>query len=83
MIVIPPYNPEFQERLKKDRPAVFEKHLEWVAKLGALKINHVEVLNFFEGIPGDDGSPRFWSDGVHFSCLGNAVMLGKISKPKN
>lgn len=75
VIVIPPYNPEFQARLKKDRPAIFEKHLEWISKMTVLKINLVSVLNFFTGIPGDDGSPRYWNDGVHFSCLGNAKML--------
>jgi hypothetical protein len=78
VIVVPPYNPKFIERLKKDRPAVFERHLAWVAQLEALKIGHVKVLNFFGGIPGDDGSPRFWDDGVHFSCLGNAIMLKDI-----
>jgi hypothetical protein len=82
VIVVPPYNPVFMTRLKEDRPAVFARHLEWAAQLEALKIEHVKVLNFFGGIPDDDGSPRFWDDGVHFSCLGNAVMLKYIVNRK-
>lgn len=80
VIIIPPYNPIFMTRLKKDRPSIFEDHLKWTIKLEALNATHVKVLNFFGGIPGDDNSPRFWDDGVHFSCLGNAVLLKDFKK---
>lgn len=80
VIVIPPYNPNFMERLEKDRPLVFKNHLEWIAKLQSQKNDLLKVVNFFDGIPGDDGSPKFWEDGVHFSCFSNAIILKEIGK---
>ncbi|MFS4461094.1 hypothetical protein [Bdellovibrio sp. HCB2-146] len=77
VIVIAPYNPTFIENLKKEYPDIYQRHLEWIDKLRALKSSSVSVVNFFEGIPSDDRSPAFWHDGVHFSCKGAQLLLQK------
>lgn len=67
-IYILPYHPEFTRRLKAEFPEIYQKHLQWVQKLEQLQIENVKVKNFFDGLPGVDGSPMFWNDGVHFNC---------------
>ncbi len=74
-ILVAPYSPIFMKNLAKELPDIFAAHLAWVQKLVALRIPHIHVLNYFSGIPGDDGSVRFWGDGVHFTCKGAIIML--------
>lgn len=75
LIVVPPYNPDFSKRLVNQYPEIYASHRKWIEKLRALKIRGVNVVDYFEGIPHDDGSPRYWNDGVHFTCRGVAEML--------
>ncbi len=75
LVWIAPYNPVFTESLKTQYPEVYKSHLTWVNKLKSLQIPHVRVVNYFDGIPGDDGSVRFWNDGVHFTCKASILML--------
>ena len=75
VFVFTPYHPEFLRKLKTDLPDVYEAHQNWIKKVNALSLKGLLVLNYFEGIPGDDGSPTYWNDGVHFSCRGAIEML--------
>jgi hypothetical protein len=58
-------------------PDIYSKHQRWVSRLKEIRMPHVKVLDYFGGIPGDDGGPRFWNDGVHFTCRGVIEMLGR------
>lgn len=80
VIVIPPYNPTFTENLKKNYPEIYQRHLDWIGKIDSLKSPKVSVFNFLAGIPGDDQSPAFWHDGVHFSCKGAQIILTSASQ---
>lgn len=75
LIVVPPYNPTFLEKLKKEHPDVYQRHAAWIRKLASLTSPKIQLTNSFEGISGDDHSPIFWNDGVHFSCKGSQVLL--------
>ena len=75
IVLIAPYNPTFMKNLKADYPEVFAAHLNWIQKMKALRIPHIQVVNYFDGIPGDDESVQFWGDGVHFTCKGAIIML--------
>lgn len=75
VIVIPPYHPDFVERLKKEHPEIYQAHLQWVQNIETLQGPGVEVKNYFAGIPHDDQSPRYWNDGVHFTCKGVIKMM--------
>ncbi len=79
-IVLTPYNPTFYKRLEAEFPEQFERHQAWRKRLGALKIPHVQVFDFFGGIPGDDESNKFWNDGVHFTCRGAMKFLTPVLK---
>jgi hypothetical protein len=75
LVVIPPYFPEFGQRLKKEFPDIYASHEKWIEELKALRFSHLRVANYFNGIPGDDGTNIFWNDGVHFTCKGAMAML--------
>lgn len=75
VIVIPPYHPTFEERLKKEYPKIYEAHLSWIQEIQKLQGSHIEVFNYFAGIPHDNISPSYWNDGVHFTCKGVIEML--------
>jgi len=77
-IVITPYNPEFIERMKAEEPKTYAAQLQWISRLKKLQIPNVRVINFFDGIPGDDKTQRFWNDGVHFTCKGSIEMLKQV-----
>ena len=55
--------------------AIAERHEIWVRRIETLRSPGVKVLNYFHGLPADDGSPYFWSDGVHFTCHAAMAML--------
>lgn len=77
IIYVLPYHPAFTNRLAIEYPEIYRHHQVWVERLQGLKIKGVTVRNFFDGLPGDDGSPMFWTDGVHFTCRGVKAMLSK------
>lgn len=79
-IVIAPYHPSFMERLKREYPEVYDRHLEWIIFLKSLKQDGIKIADAFGGIPGDDGSPRFWDDGSHFTCYSSMILLEPILK---
>lgn len=74
-IVIPPYHPQFSARLQREYPQLFDLHLQWTRKLKTLSGPMVRVLDFFQGLPNPDPSPKYWDDGVHFTCRGSIEML--------
>ncbi len=74
-VLIAPYNPTFMKNLADHYPDVYAAHLAWVQKMEALRIPHIQIVNYFAGIPGDDQSVQFWGDGVHFTCKGAMIML--------
>lgn len=77
-IVIAPYHPSFMERLKREHPEIYDRHLEWTIFLKSLEQDGIRIADAFGGIPGDDGSPRFWDDGSHFTCYSSMVLLEPI-----
>lgn len=81
-IIVIPYNPIFMDRLKVEFPAIYQAHLEWIQKLHQIEGPNIEVVSFLEGIPGDDRSPKYWNDGVHFTCKGAIEMLNKALESK-
>ncbi|MEN0059735.1 MAG: hypothetical protein AAGB31_12925, partial [Bdellovibrio sp.] len=76
--VLPPYHPDFMKRMQKDNPELYRNHFKMVERLLALSLPNVRVASYLEGIPGDDGGPRYWNDGVHFTCLGAIKMLAPL-----
>lgn len=75
VVVVLPYHPQFLERLKKDHPQMYVDHMAWIEKLKGLATERVQVANYFDGIPKDDASTKYWNDGVHFTCHGAVKML--------
>lgn len=74
-IVIAPYHPQFMQRMQKEIPDVYKAQSDWILRLEALNLPRVKVKNFIDGIPGGDSSPRYWDDGVHYSCRGAMRMI--------
>ncbi|MFM6929669.1 MAG: hypothetical protein ACKOX6_14470, partial [Bdellovibrio sp.] len=77
-VVIPPYHRVFSERVKKEYPELYNRHLQWVSRLKSLAAAHVKIINYFDGIPGTNDSPAYWNDGVHFTCKSSDIMLRNI-----
>lgn len=75
VIVIVPYHPDFLRRLKNHHPELYKRHLLWATRLEQLKAEGIEVLNYLEGIAGDDESSKYWDDGVHVTCYAAIKML--------
>lgn len=75
ILLIPGYHPEFWTRLKREFPEIAKQHEIWLTRLNGFEKPGIRILNFFAGAPGDDGSPRFWTDGVHFTCHAAMQML--------
>lgn len=81
VVVILPYHPEFLRRLKNQHPDLYKMHQVWASRIGQLEAEGVEVLNYLEGFEGDDGSPQYWDDGVHFTCF-SAIKMLKLDHTK-
>jgi hypothetical protein len=81
IVVVTPYHPVFLSKLKSEYPEIYARHQEWIGRLHKLSAQiPFKLVDAFEGIEGDDGSPRFWNDGVHFTCVGSMRFLeGAIS----
>ncbi|MDG0816575.1 hypothetical protein [Bdellovibrio svalbardensis] len=77
LIVIPPYHPVFMKRLETEYPGIYEAHIKWIQNIQKLQGPGIEVKNYFNGIPEDNGSPSYWNDGVHFTCKSVIQMLRK------
>ncbi|WP_413561315.1 hypothetical protein [Bdellovibrio sp. HCB209] len=83
VVVIIPYNPVFLQKLKIEHFDIYEHHEKWIQKLKNLSegLNaKVKVYDTFNGIDGDDGSPKYWNDGVHFTCYGSMKLIEPILK---
>jgi hypothetical protein len=78
VIVIIPYHPDFVSRLTAEFPEIFGRHQQWVEKVNSISSGGIKVLDYSSGIPGGDGSPKYWNDGVHFTCNGAIAMLSEI-----
>lgn len=74
-IVIAPYHPQFMKRMQNEIPEIYKAQADWISRLESLNIPKVKVKNFINGIPGGDASPRYWDDGVHYSCRGAMHMI--------
>lgn len=74
-VVVIPYHPEFLAKLKLEHPEIYQRHLMWISQLETLKSKNIRVLNYLESVPGDDGSTKYWNDGVHFTCHSAMKML--------
>lgn len=77
-IIIAPYHPRFMQQLKRDFPAIFKRHEEWAQRLVAMAGPHLQVINGWVGIPGDEASPRSWNDGVHYTCNSAIALINQI-----
>lgn len=75
LILVIPYHPDFVLKLKTEFPEIYERHLSWIRKLKTLQGEKIRVENNLELIPGGDGGPRYWNDGVHFNCKGAMALL--------
>ncbi|WP_373999494.1 hypothetical protein [Bdellovibrio bacteriovorus] len=80
IILITPYHPEFLVRLKNEHPDIFEKHQTWIRALKSFEADGIKVVDSFPGIDEDDGSPKYWNDGVHFTCHYSIKMLSESLK---
>lgn len=78
-IVIMPYHPRFWSQLRVERPQLVENQIKWSQ---AFREYPVEVYDFLEGIPGDDGSNKYWDDGVHLTCYGSFKLFETILQDK-
>lgn len=76
-IVILPYHPRFWSQLQIDRPQVVENQRKWSQ---AFKAYPIEVFDFLEGLPEDDGSNKYWDDGVHLTCYGSFKLFEAVLK---
>ncbi|WP_413570348.1 hypothetical protein ACLWBD_07375 [Bdellovibrio sp. HCB117] len=75
IILITPYHPEFLNRLKTEHVDIFERHQEWIRELKTLEVDGIKIKDAFQGMRADDGSPKYWNDGVHFTCHYSIMML--------
>ncbi len=80
ILVIPPYHPSFREKLQAEQPLAWKRHLEWINNLKNLPLSNLQVVNYFEGYPGETGSARNWDDGVHFNCHSAIRMTESLFK---
>jgi hypothetical protein len=79
VVLILPYHPDFLSRLKKEHPDLYKKHQIWAARIEQFKAMGVRVLNYLDGVEGDDGSAKFWDDGVHVTChMAIKMLRGKM-----
>lgn len=75
IINLAPYHPQLVARAEKENPKAAQNQQAWMERIQALAGPKVKVLNYINGIPGDDGSPRYWEDGAHPTCFGVMEML--------
>ncbi|KYG64759.1 hypothetical protein AZI86_11165 [Bdellovibrio bacteriovorus] len=76
VLLIAPFHPKFNEKLAAEYPETKEYQKHWIADLESLAAPGVQVLNFFDGVPGDDFGSGYWNDGVHLTCKSVMRMLG-------
>jgi hypothetical protein len=76
-IIIPGYHPQFTERLKKEFPDRYQRHVDWKNKLLALQNSNIHVIDFFENMSNDENSSLYWNDGDHFGCRESIKMLNQ------
>jgi hypothetical protein len=74
-VVLIPYNPNFLKRLKKEYPLIYTEHQKWMNRIKNLNLPFVKTVDVFESLPGDNGSPQYWTDGIHFTCKGALNIL--------
>lgn len=79
-VLITPYHPDFLTRLKSERADIYDRHRAWIAKFEELNSSGIQIVNYFDEVPRDDGSSRFWNDGVHFTCHSSILMLKSVLK---
>lgn len=75
VINIAPYHRDFEKRLFMQDPHARERLAKWVEEVESLRGGLVKILNYSNGIPGDDGGVKFWEDGVHPTCYAAIQML--------
>lgn len=75
LIVVIPYHPTFLAKLKNEYPEIYKRHQEWAQQIESLQGPQITTLNFLDGFEHDDGSPKYWNDGVHFTCHSGIKML--------
>lgn len=74
-VIILPYHPRFWNQLSAERPRIVESQIAWSKGFQAYP---VKVFNYLEGIPNDDGSSKYWDDGVHLTCYGSIDLFQAI-----
>ncbi len=79
-IVIAPYHPRFTQYIKENHLPFYEDHMNWIKWLKHLETQNpnMKVYNAFDGIINDDGSTKYWNDGVHFNNSGAEVILNQL-----
>lgn len=75
-ILVPPFHPDLMKRLAKAYPTALELHKQWLQIFKELETEkNVQILSYWDGIPGDDAGPSFWDDGAHPTCKSMMMML--------
>lgn len=77
ILFIPPYHPDFKMKFDIEFPQYAAQSKAWITRLNSMSSEKIRVLNYFEGIPGDDKGPSFWDDGMHMTCKSAIIMLEK------
>ncbi|WP_413613315.1 hypothetical protein [Bdellovibrio sp. HCB-110] len=75
LILVPPVHSDFRAKLYKEFPGSKEKTQKWLERMEKLSTDNIRVKSFLDGIPSDDQSPSFWTDGVHMTCKSMMLML--------
>lgn len=74
-IVLLPYHPKFWSQLKQERPDIVDRQIMWSQSFVSYP---VRVFDFLDGFRGDDGSSKYWDDGVHLTCYGSFRIFESI-----
>lgn len=75
VINVAPYHPKLLARSFREVSLAERHQSQWVRRMQKLTGPLVKVLTYERGIPGDDGSPRYWEDGAHPTCYSVIQML--------
>lgn len=75
ILLIPPYHPDFTAKFAQEHRHYHQLSEQWVKRLESLSSEKIHVLNYSQGIPGDDKGPSFWNDGLHMTCKSVIIML--------
>ncbi|WP_374000686.1 hypothetical protein [Bdellovibrio bacteriovorus] len=75
VVAFVPYHPDFTKQLQHEYPEIMQRHLDWINDLQKAT---GKVQSYINSIEQDDGSPKYWKDGTHFTCYASYLILQDI-----